>query len=89
MIRLKANMETEQLELQSIIENREMSEAAAMEQYARLDHARSELGLARFHFFLKVRTLVGHERFNTLMRWREASQYRIRRGAESKTATGE
>ena len=86
MIRLKANMETEQLELQSIIEGRDMNEAAALTQYAKLDKARSELGQERFLFFLKVRTIVGHERFNTLMRWREARQNRIKRNADPKPA---
>ena len=89
MIRLKADMETEQLELQSIIEDRDMNEAAALTQYAKLDKARSELGLERFRFFLKVRTIVGHERFNTLMRWREVRQNRIKRNANPKPATSE
>ncbi len=89
MIRLKADMETEQLELQSIIEDRDMNEAAALTQYAKLDQARSELGLERFRFFLKVRTIVGHERFNTLMRWREMRQDQIRRNPDPEPATGE
>jgi Spy/CpxP family protein refolding chaperone len=87
MIRFKAEVETEQLELQSIIEDRELDEAAALAQYRKLDKARSELGLARFHFFLKVREIVGHERFNTLLRWREMRRQRFPRQGDSEPAS--
>ena len=79
MIRLKAEMETQQLDLQTIVENPGMVESEALRQYERLDRARAELGLARFRFFLKVRTIVGHERFSTLLRFREMRQQRARR----------
>ena len=89
MIRLKAIMETEQLELQSIIEGRDLNKEAALMQYAKLDKARSELGLERFRFFLTVRTIFGHERFNTLLRWRDARQHRIKRNADPEPSSGE
>jgi len=78
MIRSKAEMETHQLELQAIIEDPGMVESEALKQYERLDRARSELGRARFRFFLEVRTIVGHERFNALLRFREMRQQRDR-----------
>lgn len=74
MIRLRADLETEQLELESIIEDLNLDNAAALAQYDKLDKARSELGYERFRFFLDVRTIVGQERFNMLMRLREMRQ---------------
>lgn len=74
MIRLKADVETEQLELESMIEDRNLDDSAALAQYGKLDKVRSELGFERFRFFLKVRTIVGNERFSMLMRLREMRQ---------------
>ncbi len=89
MIRLKADLETEQMELQCLIEDPELNEPTAMTQYRKLDKARSELGLERFRFFLEVRKIVGHERFNTLMRLREMRQKRMMRGGDPDPASGE
>jgi len=89
MIRSKADMETEQLELQAIIEKPDMVESDALKQYERLDHARSELGLARFRFFLRVRAIVGHERFNTLLRFRELRKQRARQQGHQRSVVAE
>ena len=89
MIRSKAEMETHQLELQAIVEDPGMVESDALKQYERLDRARSELGRARFRFFLEVRTIVGPERFNRLLQFREMRQQRARRLGNPGALNGE
>ncbi len=68
LIHLKADVEAEQFDLETLIEDKELNEAAALEKYRNLEKAKATLGMERFRFLLDVRKLLGHKRFRTLMK---------------------
>jgi Spy/CpxP family protein refolding chaperone len=76
LIQLKSDVEREQFELEILIENRTLDEGAALEQYKKLEQARVKLGVERFRFFLKIRKIVGYERFQELMAFKKMRQQR-------------
>lgn len=67
LIELKGRVEIEQLELETLIESPNFSESDVLKQYQDLEKARTALGTERFKFFLSVRKIVGHEKFQQLM----------------------
>lgn len=67
MIELKSRVEAERFKLQSVLEKEDLDVAAMEEQYTRLEDARAALGKARFEFFVKVRKIIGPQRFHQLM----------------------
>ena len=89
LIRLKADIQTEQLELEHLVESRDLDETRALAQYQKLDRARSALGVERFRFLLTVRKIVGQDRFSSLLRLREKRQERMKRGGQRAPAAGE
>jgi hypothetical protein len=66
IIMLKGQLEIEQLELENLLDQDPMNEPAVMEQFRKLQEARSRLGLATFQFILQVRKTLGYERFQRL-----------------------
>lgn len=78
LIRLKSDLEREQFELETRLENKTLDENAALEQYKRLEQARVKLGVERFRFLLKIREIVGFERFRELMTFKKMRQQRQR-----------
>jgi Spy/CpxP family protein refolding chaperone len=78
LIQLKSDLEREQFELENRLENKTLDEKAALEQYNRLEQARSKLGLERFRFLLKIREIVGVEGFQELMSFKTMFQQRRR-----------
>jgi Spy/CpxP family protein refolding chaperone len=72
MTQSKNQVESEQVRLQTLLERRDFDEAAVMAQHQRLEKARSELARERFAFFVEVRKIVGHERFQQLLEIRAA-----------------
>jgi Spy/CpxP family protein refolding chaperone len=66
LITLKGQLEIEQLELEHLLDQDPMNEPAVMEQFRKLQEARSRLGLATFQFILQVRKTLGYERFQRL-----------------------
>jgi Spy/CpxP family protein refolding chaperone len=83
LIQLKADLEREQIELERLIENKTLDENAALEQYKKLEQARVKLGIERFRFILKIRKIVGYERFQELMAFKRFRQQR-QRGPQNK-----
>ncbi len=71
LIRLKAGVEEQQFELQDLFEDRRLDEQAALEQYHNLEKARTRLGVQRFKYFIRIRKIVGYERFKVLMEYRK------------------
>lgn len=67
MIQLKNALESDQFELQTLVETPSLNEAALLSQYEKLESARRALGMERFRFFLSVRKIIGHEKFKTLL----------------------
>lgn len=74
LIELKSNLEKEQFILQSLIEKKGSNESALSEQYKKLDRARSNLGQERFRFFVEVRNIIGHQRFQKLINIKKKRQ---------------
>ena len=70
LINLKGQLEIEQLELEHLLDQDPMKEPAVMEQFRKLQEARSRLGLATFQFILQVRKTLGYERFQRLQQIR-------------------
>lgn len=66
LIRLKGNVEREQLELDTLLGTKNSNDAAVQKQFRRLEKARAELSNARLQFVLGVRDIIGHERFQQL-----------------------
>ena len=66
LIDLKSVVEKERFELENLLESETLDEAAVMNQYDRLEKARSKIAAERFRFLLEVRKVVGHERFQQI-----------------------
>ncbi len=71
LIRLKGLLETEQLDLENLLDQEPMNETAVMAQFRKLQEARTRLGIESFSFILKVRKILGVERFQRLKLIRE------------------
>ncbi|UCD31518.1 MAG: periplasmic heavy metal sensor [Desulfobacterales bacterium] len=67
LIQLKGQVESEQFELENLMDSKSLDDDAVHKQYERLEKARSDLGTERFRFLLKVRKIVGYERFQGLV----------------------
>jgi Spy/CpxP family protein refolding chaperone len=78
LIRLKSDLEREQFKLETQIENKTLDENAALEQYHRLENARVKLGAERFRFLLKIREIVGFDRFQKLMAFKKMREQKQR-----------
>ena len=66
LIRLKGNVQNEQLELDNLLGSKNTDDAAVKKQFRRLEKARAELSDARLQFVLGVRDIIGHDRFQQL-----------------------
>ena len=66
LIDLKSALEKERFELQNLLEKDPLDEKAVLNQYPRLQAARSKLDAERFSFLLDVRKILGVERFQHL-----------------------
>ena len=80
MIQLKSRVETQQFQLETLVEKKNICEAEILKQYEKLESARSELGTERFRFFLWVRKIVGHEKFMKLLQLKKARDRRRTKG---------
>jgi Spy/CpxP family protein refolding chaperone len=66
MIKLKSEVESEQFRLQTLLEKPKLDEKAVRNQNRKLENARSKLADERTLFVVKVRKIIGHERFQRL-----------------------
>jgi Spy/CpxP family protein refolding chaperone len=66
LIDLKSNVEKQRFELGNLLDKKTLDEAAAMQQFTKLEKARAELSKERFSFLLETRKILGHERYQTL-----------------------
>ena len=70
-------------ELENLLENKVLDEAAVMEQFKKLERARGNLSTERFNFILGVRKTIGLERFQRLkMFHQKLRREKIRRWRE-------
>jgi len=63
LIDLKRNLERERFELGNLLENKTLNETEVMKQFEKLEKARLDLSAERFSFLLRVRKILGPERF--------------------------
>ena len=66
MIDLKGTVSKAQLELEQILDSESLNEANALSQFRKLLNARDRMAEARFAHLLKVRQVLGNERFQKL-----------------------
>lgn len=80
LIGLISSVDIEQFELQNLFEIKTLYEAAVMEQFERLENARTSLGAKHFNLLLEIRKIIGFERFQRLKLFHQKiRQERIRR----------
>ena len=77
IIKQKERVESEQFELQTMVENRGANEAAIKAQHRKLEKARSDLASSKFNFVVEARKIIGVDRFQRLLR--------IQSGGKAKT----
>jgi Spy/CpxP family protein refolding chaperone len=66
LIELKNDVEKEQFELDQLMSSRQADDQAVRKQFQRLEQARGDLANERFRFVMKVRDILGQERFEQL-----------------------
>lgn len=66
LVDLKGTVEKEQLQLDKLMESETMNEKAVMDQFKKLEAARSDLAAERFGFVMEVRKILGSERFQKM-----------------------
>ena len=66
LITLKSTLETDRFELGNLLDQKTLDEAAVMQQFSKLEKARTELSRERFSFLLEVRKILGQERYQVL-----------------------
>ncbi len=83
LIGLKSRVERERFELENLLENETLNEAAVMDQFKRVEKERVNLATERFLFLIQVRKILGFERFQKLKTVYEISRrQKIRRNME-------
>jgi Spy/CpxP family protein refolding chaperone len=66
LIDLKSNVEKQRFELGTLLDKKTLDEAAVMQQFTKLEKARTELSRERFSYLLEARKILGQERYQTL-----------------------
>ena len=66
LIDLKTEVERERLELDILLEGKEVSREQIVERYDSLEKARAKLSKERFGLLMEVRDIIGVERFQEL-----------------------
>ena len=80
LIELKASVEKEQFRLRNLLEAETLDEKAIEEQFRKLQAARATMDVERFRYFLEVRKILGHQKFERLeMIYREFRERQLPR----------
>ena len=66
LIKLKAEVENEQFELDQLLGQNKVDDAKVKKQFQKLEKARNKLASERLQFVIGVRNLLGPERFQQL-----------------------
>ena len=66
LIKLKSAVENEQFELDQLLGQKKVDDAAVKKQFRKLEKAREKLANERLQFVIGVRNILGHERFQQL-----------------------
>jgi len=85
LIKLKSDVQTQRFELGNLLDKKALDEAAIMQQFTKLEKARTELARERFSFLIGARKILGQERYQTLKEeGRERRSSRMRRRMDRK-----
>ena len=68
IIKQKGRVETEQFELQTMVENRNADAKSIRAQHRKLENARSQLAESKFDFVVEARKIIGYDRFQKLLK---------------------
>jgi Spy/CpxP family protein refolding chaperone len=66
LIKLKNAVEREQFELDTLLGQKKVDDARVRKQFKRLENARTDLANERLGFIIRVREIIGVERFQQL-----------------------
>jgi Spy/CpxP family protein refolding chaperone len=66
LIKLKAEVENEQFELDQLLSQKKVNDAKVKSQFQKLEKARNKLANERLQFVIGVRNILGPERFQKL-----------------------
>jgi Spy/CpxP family protein refolding chaperone len=66
LIQLKNAVEREQFELDTLLGKKKVDDAKVRDQFKRLENARTDLANERLGFVIRVREIIGAERFQQL-----------------------
>jgi Spy/CpxP family protein refolding chaperone len=85
LIDLKSNVEKEMLALQQKMDDKNSDVEACVEQFKKVQKARTELATERFRYLVEVRSILGFERFQGLKKsFSEHRKKRIKRYKDSR-----
>jgi Spy/CpxP family protein refolding chaperone len=74
LIGIKSRVEREQFELDNLLEDEKMDEEAIKKQFKKLESERAKLSEERFNFIMKIRSIVGKERFQKMKLFHETAR---------------
>ncbi len=83
LIDLKSNMQKQRLELEQVLDQPNFNEPACMDRFKKFQDARTNLCNERFKFLVKVRKLLGLDRYRQLK-----TEFRDRRMCRTKGEQG-
>jgi len=66
LIKLKSEVETEQFELNQLLDQKKVNDAKVKKQFQKLENARNKLANERLQFVIGVRNILGPDRFQQL-----------------------
>jgi len=80
LIDLRSRVEREQFELDNLLEDGNMDDGAVKNQFRKLEKQRAKLSEERFNFVMKIRGIMGKDRFQKMKMFHEkARRDRVKR----------
>ena len=83
LIKMKSIVESEQFELDNLLDSENINQKEAMKQFDNLGQAKKNLSTERFRLLLEVRNILGLKRFRKLKEYRKLRRQKIRRELRS------
>lgn len=83
LIKLKSIVESEQFEIDNLLDAENINQKEAMKQFDKLQQAKKNLSTDIFRHVLQLRKILGLERFRQLKEYRQLRRQKIRRELRS------
>ena len=83
LIKLKSIVESEQFELDNLLDAENINQKEAMKQFDKLQQAKKNLSTDYFRHVLQVRKILGLERFRQLKQFKQLRRQKIRKELRS------